>query len=360
MTQGIGENPDVLSTGGTYAAQVAHDASASVRFGLLVLSHGAAEDRDQVPAYYAHILHGRPVRPERLEALQARYRAIGGVSPLNSLTRAQAARIAGALAAHDIQVQSYVGFQHTPPFIEAAVGQLVDDGVTHAAALVMTPYYSPQGVGAYLHRAEQAARGRVLLLGIKQWHDREGFLSLLEGRVRAALAGVESAGTGPSHVVFTAHSLPIVPGNVQDPYVEQFHSTARLIAERIGVERWSTCYQSASSTGTPWLGPDILDALASVHAAGARRVVVCPSSFAADNLEVLYDIGIEARRKAHELGMAFAQTAPLNDDPALADLLAQVVASRLGGASAAQVRVPVDAGGQYVAPTRSRHTAPAT
>jgi ferrochelatase len=294
-----------------------------------VLSHGAAERLDDVDAYYAHILHGRPVRPERLEALKARYRAIGGGSPLNRITRAQAAGITAALRAAGFPVRPYVGFQHTPPFIEEAAGEMLKDGIQEAIVLVMTAFYSPRGVGGYLERVNRATNGWVQLRPIRQWHDTPEFLALLEGRLRQALDDIAQRGTGPCHVVFTAHSLPIVPDNRDDPYTEQFRATARALAERIGIERWSTCYQSASANGRPWLGPDILDELEGVRASGAQQVVICPSSFAADNLEVLYDIGIEAICRAQDLGMAVAQTAPLNEDPELLGLLARLAARRL-------------------------------
>ncbi len=298
--------------------------------GLLVLAHGAAECLDEVEAYYAHILHGRPVPPGRLEALLQRYRAIGGGSPLNRVTRAQAAGIAGALRDLGLAVRVATGFLHTPPFIEDAVHQLQAGGVRQVVVLVMTPYYSPLGTGIYLDRVQQAAGASLDLVPVRQWHDEPGFVELLQGRVRAALETLRAGGSGPCHVVFTAHSLPIVGETSDDPYVDQFTATACAIAARLGLDRWSTCYQSASRTGTPWLCPDVLEELDRVRATGARRVVICPTSFAADNLEVLYDIGLEARHRAQELGMDVAQTAPLNDDPALLTLLARAVARQLG------------------------------
>lgn len=298
--------------------------------GLLVLAHGAAECLDEIEAYYAHILHGRPARPDRLEALRRRYRAIGGASPLNRLSRAQAAGIAGALKELGFALPVAVGLLHTPPFIGEALHQLRTGGVRRVAVLVMTPYYSPLGTGVYLERVEQAAGGGLDLAPVRQWHDEPGFAELLQCRVRAALERLRAGGSGPCHVIFTAHSLPLMGQTSDDPYVDQFTATARAIAARLGLDRWSTCYQSASSTGTPWLGPDVLDELDRVRGAGARQVVVCPTSFAADNLEVLYDIGIEARHRAQELGLAMVQTAPLNDDPALLKLLACAVARRLG------------------------------
>ena len=48
------------------------------------------------------------------------------------------------------------------------------------------------------------------------------------------------------------------------------------VAERAGLDSWSFAFQSASPTGEPWLGPDILEELDALHAKGVERVLVCP------------------------------------------------------------------------------------
>ena len=60
-------------------------------------------------------------------------------------------------------------------------------------------------------------------------------------------------------------------------------------------------------------------------AEGATAVVVCPVGFVSDHLEVLYDLDIEAQDRADALGIAFARTPSLNDDPEFLSLLAGVV-----------------------------------
>ena len=52
---------------------------------------------------------------------------------------------------------------------------------------------------------------------------------------------------------------------------------------------------------------------------------MCPCGFVADHLEVLYDLDIEARRRAEGRGLAFARTASMNADPAVLGALADRV-----------------------------------
>jgi ferrochelatase len=127
-------------------------------------------------------------------------------------------------------------------------------------------------------------------------------------------------------VVFTAHSLPQRILDDGDPYRDQLLETSRLVAERAGLgDRWSFAFQSASPTGEPWLGPDILDELERLHCEGVRNVLVAPVGFVSDHLEILWDLDIEAREKAGELGMELGRIESMNDDPAFIEALAGVV-----------------------------------
>jgi len=54
-------------------------------------------------------------------------------------------------------------------------------------------------------------------------------------------------------------------------------------------------------------------------------VVVCPVGFVSDHLEVLYDLDLEANGLARSLGVAFARTRSLDDDPRFCSVLAAVV-----------------------------------
>jgi len=90
-------------------------------------------------------------------------------------------------------------------------------------------------------------------------------------------------------------------------------------------DRWSFAFQSASPTGEPWLGPDILDELERLHAEGVRKVLVAPVGFVSDHLEILWDLDIEGREKAAELGMELGRIESMNDDPAFIEALAGVV-----------------------------------
>ena len=60
-------------------------------------------------------------------------------------------------------------------------------------------------------------------------------------------------------------------------------------------------------------------------------MIVCACGFVADHLEVLYDLDIEATRRAESHGLAFDRTACVNDDPTIMAALADRVRSAAAG-----------------------------
>ena len=129
-----------------------------------------------------------------------------------------------------------------------------------------------------------------------------------------------------AHVVFTAHSLParILAGGRPVPAISCWRPAApsRSVA---ALRDWSFSFQSASPTGEPWLGPDIIDHLEALHARGVDDVLVCPVGFVADHLEIRWDLDTQAQEKADELGMRLARIEMPNDDPAFVATLATIV-----------------------------------
>jgi ferrochelatase len=274
------------------------------------MAYGSPTRPEDIPAYFEDIRGGRPVRPEAVAELAERYRRIGGTSPLNEITERQRAALE-----HDLGVPVYVGMKHWTPRIAEAVDQALEGGAERIVGLVLAPHYSGISIGGYRDRVEDAVDGRGELVMIESWHDHKPFVEILAARV----------GETHAHVVFTAHSLPARILDEGDPYKDQLLETSRLVAERAAVASWSFAFQSASPTGEPWLGPDILEELGALYATGVRKVLIAPVGFVSDHLEILWDIDVEARDKADELGLELDRIESLNDAPEFARALAVLV-----------------------------------
>jgi ferrochelatase len=278
---------------------------------VVLMAYGSPERLDDVPAYYADIRGGRPIRPELLEDLVERYRRLGieDGSPLNAITEGTRAALERELG--DVPV--FTGMKHWTPRIADAAERAVATGADTVVGLVLAPHYSELSIAGYRDQLEPALAGRAELVFVESWHDDPGFIDVLADRVRGTDA----------HVVFTAHSLPERAAPV---YKEQLLETSRLVAERAALGlRWSFSFQSESPTGEPWLGPDILDHLETLKADGVEKVLVCPVGFVADHLEIRWDLDNEAAEKARELGLELTRIEMPNADPQFVATLASLV-----------------------------------
>ncbi|MDP9223487.1 MAG: ferrochelatase [Actinomycetota bacterium] len=294
------------------------------RQGVLVMAYGTPSGLEDVEAYYTDIRGGRPPTPELLGELVARYRAIGGRSPLLDITRAQAEGIRDRLQG----VSVYIGQKHAPPFIADAVRQMQAAGVDHAVGIVLAPHFSAMSIGDYERRALRAASDSGwtgTLTVIQNWHLEPGYISFLAHALDRALEELPEEARAAAVVLFTAHSLPERILEHDDPYPEQLLETAAAVAREADVAHWRIAWQSAGRTADPWIGPDVLDVLFRLKNESAPGVVICPCGFVADHLEVLYDVDIEARRLAQSLELPFARTRSPNADPRFLDALAAVV-----------------------------------
>jgi ferrochelatase len=284
------------------------------------MAYGSPERLADVPAYYADIRGGRPIRPEVLDDLVERYRALGieDGSPLNAITEQTRAALERELG----DVPAFTGMKHWTPRIAEAAERALATGVDTIVGLVLAPHYSELSIGGYRQQLADALAGRTHLAFVDSWHDEAGFVDLLASRIRDT----------PAHVVFTAHSLPARILDHGDPYKDQLLETSHLVAERAHVTEWTFSFQSESRTGEPWLGPDILEHLNDLHDRGVTNVLVCPVGFVADHLEIRWDLDREARERADELGLRLARIEMPNADAAIIRVLAALVQQALATA----------------------------
>jgi ferrochelatase len=281
---------------------------------VVLMAYGSPSSVEEIRPYLEDIRGGRPVSDAAVEELTERYRRIGGRSPLDEITERQRAALE-----RELEIPVHVGMKHWRPRIGDAAERAIEGGATRVLGLVLAPHYSTLSVAGYRERLETALDGRADLEFVESWHDHGPFLDVLADRVRGTNA----------HVVFTAHSLPERILASGDPYRDQLLETAGLVVERAGLERWSFAFQSASATGEPWLGPDILEELDDLHRRGVTKVLVAPVGFVSDHLEIRWDIDVEARERAGQLGLELDRIESLNDDPAFIRALASLVRSAL-------------------------------
>jgi ferrochelatase len=296
---------------------------------VLLIAFGGPERMADVRPFLDNVLRGRPVPRERYEDVVHHYELIGGRSPLNAYTMAQAAGLRDALAAVDTPLPVYVGMRNWSPYIADTLARMHADGVRHALGIILAAHRTEASWERY-RGAVDAGRaalgaGAPTVTYAGAWFDHPLFIETMAVRTRDALAEAPEA-----PLVFTAHSIP-VPMAGESPYVRELETSARLTAAAVGRDQFTLAYQSRS--GGPrdsWLEPDVNDVIRECAARGERAVVVVPIGFVCDHVEVRYDLDIEARATAESVGVRLIRAETANDHPTFARMLAAVVRAAVG------------------------------
>ena len=273
---------------------------------VLLMAHGSPDSLDQMEPYLKHVMTRRPPTPEFVDEMRARYRRIGGRSPLLEITRRQAGALSRRLS---LPVQ--VGMRHWTPFIQESVEELRREGIERVIGLAAAPHYSPISGGAYQTVLEKAAPDLKITL-IRSWAGEPALHQCWASRLRV----------GPS-VLFTAHSIPVEGA---EPYPQELQTTVRGIVDLLPGVEWSFAYQSRSPSPIPWLGPEIPEKLKELS---GREVWVAPIGFISEHVETLYDLDVLHRSQAEALGIRWTRVPMPNDDPLLIEAMAHAVESCL-------------------------------
>lgn len=235
------------------------------------------------------LLHG-VILPLRAGPVAKNYASIWG--PEGSPLRAQSQQLAKALQAQLPEFEVRLAMRYGTPSIASVLRELQAQGLERLLVLPLYPQYSATTT-ASVHDAvfAELSGWRTLpeLRLINDYHQNSDWLDALEASVESHW---DMHGRGEKLLV-SFHGIPQRFARAGDPYPRQCETSARQLAERLGLatEGWSLVYQSRFGR-EPWLPPYIDQTLTALATQGVKTVdVVCPG-FAVDCLETLEEIAV--------------------------------------------------------------------
>lgn len=291
-----------------------------------------AECPGQAFCFVNGIFGDNPARRARVDEVVEHYKFFGGFSRFNEITEAQANALQAELKQRGHDLKLTVGYDHWMPWIADQVAKV--DG--EFLVMVMTPHQSAVSWDAYLRRVSEGLEkldesSRPKWAGVVEpFWNKPGFIEALADRVREAAKAINADLTNSSTgLVLSAHAIPMSLVKTSK-YVEQIKETAELVAAKVGAANWMVAYQSApSDSKIEWTTPYLERAIEELKDGGARRIVAAPIGFLCDNVEVLYDLGVEGKNKADDLDLPFAAADAVNTHPAFIKQLADNVEAKL-------------------------------
>ena len=297
---------------------------------ILLIAFGGPTCRAEIRPFLARVTQGISIPAARLEEVAHHYEAVGDRSPLNEITIRQAKALQRVL---NRNLPVYVGMRNASPFFNETLKQMAGDGVKHALGFILSSHRSEASWERYQKNILDA---RAELGGAAPavdycdgWHDHPLFIQTWTELIQAKLKGMKLDQQLNTPLIFTAHSIPKSMA-ARSPYVEHLETSARLIADKLNRDRWSLAYQSRSGRPIdPWLEPDINQAIRDCAVNGAKKIIVAPIGFVCDHVEVLYDLDIEAKKNANDVGVELIRASCPNDDPMFIRTMADVIESHM-------------------------------
>lgn len=300
---------------------------------VLMIGFGGPTKPEELRPFLAEVQRGGvPIPPERLEAVIHHYDAVGGCSPYNEHTIRQFQALRTVLAERHIKLPIFLGMRNWHPFLHETMTEIKARGLRQGLGIILAPHRSDASHEKYVRAVEEAkarATAAVAYAYLPSWHDHPLFIEAQAAQTERALASLPAAARANAVLVFTAHALPVAMAQ-RSPYAQEVARSSTLVAERLERTRWSLAYQSRSGNPkVPWLEPDVETVLKQLRAQGESHAILVPIGFLSDNVEVLYDLDIEAKQAAAALGLKLVRASTVMDHPKFIALLADLIGEAL-------------------------------
>ena len=217
-------------------------------------------------------------------------------SPLKTITRAQAEKLAAALSAAPGEGRLDVDWamRYGKPSIAERLAALQAKGCDRILLVPLYPQYCAATTATVCDKAFETLRRlrwQPTLRVAAPYYDDPIYNDALARSTRAALAKLDFE---PELLLASFHGIPQAYFDKGDPYYCHCVKTTRLLRQALGLpeDRLRLTFQSRFGPGQ-WLQPYTAETVKALGAEGVKRIAVLTPGFAADCLETLEEIGVE-------------------------------------------------------------------
>ena len=253
-------------------------------------------------------------------------------SPLKTITRAQADKLAAAISDHDHVVVDWA-MRYGNPSIAARIEALTAQGCDRLLVVPLYPQYSAATSATVcdeVFRVLAAMRAQPTLRVTPPYYDDPDYIEALAVSINAHLATLPFQ---PELIMASFHGMPQKYVDKGDPYQAQCVATTDALRKRMGLDAAKLILTFQSRFGfDEWLRPYTDKTIEKLAKDGVKRIAVVTPGFSADCLETLEEIAQEnAEIFKHNGGEQFAAIPCLNDSDPGMDVIRQLVLRELQG-----------------------------
>ncbi|WP_419675953.1 ferrochelatase [Aliarcobacter butzleri] len=278
---------------------------------LVLLNMGGARDKSELKMFLTNMFNDENILTiknafirkmvasfitnSRLESAWKNYEKIGNHSPINPLTEQLVNKCNDKIENY----KTYQVMRYTPPFAKEIISQMKKDGIKEVLLLPLYPQYSTTTTKSSLEDFIKFAKNSFSISSIETFYKNDKFNECI---VNEILNNVEDETS--YNLVFSAHGLPQKIVDAGDPYEKQMNEHVRILSEELqkrgkNFKSINLAYQSKVGP-LKWLEPSLENMLKNFK---NENVIIYPLSFIVDNSETVFELDIEYKEIAHEIGI---------------------------------------------------------
>ncbi|MFY9087881.1 ferrochelatase [Arcobacter aquimarinus] len=279
---------------------------------LVLLNMGGARNKDELKMFLTNMFNDENILTinmdflrsiianfivkKRLDSAWENYEKIGNASPINPLTE----KLVNKCNEKIEEFKTYQAMRYTPPFANEVLEQIKKDGISEILLLPLYPQFSTTTTKSSV----QDFIGNIPYEGftvkyIEEFYKNDKFNDCIVDEIIRNIDDEKEY-----NLVFSAHGLPQKIVKKGDPYEEQMNEHVEILSKKLDEKKIkfksiNLAYQSKVGP-MKWLEPSLEDMLKNFK---DENVIIYPISFIVDNSETDFELDIEYREIAHELGI---------------------------------------------------------
>lgn len=300
---------------------------------IVLLNMGGARNKNELKIFLTNMFNDKnilsmpaPLRKiiayfivkSRLDSAWENYELIGNESPINKLTEKLVNKVNDKID----EYKTYQIMRYTPPFANDVIKQMKDDGIKEVILLPLYPQYSTTTTKSSLEDFQMYAKDAFNVRVIDPYYKNESFNNCI-------IDEISSQVTDPKeyNLIFSAHGLPQKIVDAGDPYEKQMNEQVDILKEMLekkglNFKSISLAYQSKVGP-LKWLEPSLDDALKDFK---EQNVLIYPIAFIVDNSETDFELSIEYKEIAEEIGIHDYKVCKcVNDSDAFVEVIKEII-----------------------------------
>ena len=280
---------------------------------IVLMNMGGPNNLDEVEVFLTNMFNDKYIigAPQPIRAMigfmitslrkkeaKENYAKLGGMSPIVGHTKRLVRRLNRVLDA-DV----FFKMRYTPPYAKDVLKDLGDYDEIYA--IPMYPHYSSTTTKSSIEELQKWAKKLKLKAKIKtldSYYDDENYNKAIVERIKQSVADVNSE---DYELIFSAHGLTQRTIDKGDPYQEHVLKNvecAKKELEKQGIKFKNILVAYQSRLGpVEWIKPYMDVTLKQMK---DKKVLVYPISFTVDNSETQFELDIEYKEIADEVGLA--------------------------------------------------------